>query len=241
MRTRSWVLGLALLFAAGCGGGGATGGSGGGGGGGGGGGTPLSSANLNSSDYGVVDFVYLSGQGRAETLSASIDRVLLVTPVDDATPFTTIQQVLSGTRTVQFNGYSAQAFPLPVPVVTDSRKFNEYHLELASLLLNSSVIAGSSSAAFYPDTAYAADIRVEAGRRTNVSIYLDDTMITRDASGNYVFNALGEFDAANPSIEGLFSDFVRFDVSHNASIPVMANSQNAKYVFFSGDRIALGG
>jgi hypothetical protein len=241
-----WAIALAagLIVAVGCSG---SGGSSGGSGSGTGGSTTDSSAFVTlPTTYGVLENVYLTGQGRASgDLTAIIRRVAQ----DDTTGGhveTTLQQAIQ----LQLNAYTQNTINLNVPTVT-SRVFDHYNLEIQQLRVDNGdgtfTDLGSGNQPIVTDT-FDAYYRVFPGRTTALSIRLDDSMF--DVSNGVAFDR-NQFITVNydsylgnpPRMNGYLADYVMFDLSNLSAADQPDNpdgSGKANALWVSGDNFAVG-
>ncbi|MBI1755537.1 MAG: hypothetical protein HYR64_00330 [Fimbriimonas ginsengisoli] len=223
-------------FAAGCGGGGGAAGPV----------IPPPGAQLSSAipdsgntSKGNVDVYYLTGQGRLPTgNTAVITHQFFVDPVTGEI----VDQASAHAVNLQLDAYTANDFPVLVPVTSDSRSFDKLPLEINSLLDTAGGVVAPP--VFFSDT-FPANVRVEPGRHTTVSAFLDDSMIDNSVSPpTFLTDQFVNVNLTFPGktrFDGWFSDFVRFDISALGTRPALAGSGNATAAFFSGDRIAIGG
>ncbi len=223
---------------AGCGGSG--GGSGGGGGipgGGGGSGESGISVNLPSGP-GLVNFMYLTGQGRATTpLSAVISSIELTDS------FGTETTQLEDPLNLPLNVFSSQLRSLNI-ATTNSRSFTHFLLNITRLESDGSTLPGATPVV---NQGFVANIHALPGRQVTVPVFLDDGMFSIDAAtGAPVFNR-NQFKLINYSdnnrIESFIGDYVRFNIGSPAFVgtkPTLnSNGKPAGYVYVSGDRVAV--
>lgn len=228
--------------------------SGGGGSNGGGGstGTPGESTAFVTIPNvpGLLQNVYLTGQGRAQgDLVAIMRRVA----VDDGSG--TVQTLLNPYRRLLLNGYTQQMIQLNVPS-TVSRVFDHYNLEIQELDMDNGdgtfSAVGTGTNQPFVDQRFDAYFRVFPGRQTSIAVRLDDSMFVppQPPNNNYTFDA-DQFQLSNYSVVGLdparmngfLCDYLMFDISNlsNSDQPPFPDATgNATALFVDGDNFAVG-
>jgi hypothetical protein len=221
---------------AGCGGNG-DGGSGGGPVGGGGGGESAVTVNLPAGP-GLVNFIYLTGQGRAaDPLTGIISQIQLT---DN---FGTVETQLEDPMSLPLNRFTSQLRALNVPA-SNSRLFKVFRLNVTRLENAAGTVPGPSPLV---DQGFPANIRVFPGRQTTVPVFLNDGMFRISSTTNEALFDREQFKRINYSeanrIEAFLGDYVRLNIASpsfvGAKPKILATGADAGYVYFSGDRVAL--
>jgi hypothetical protein len=196
---------------------------------------------------GVLQNVYLTGQGRAfGDLIAVMRRV----SIDDGGP--AIQTLLNPLRRLQLNGFTQQMILLNVPS-TVSRKFDHYNLEVQELDVDNGDGTFTSFTGLNQPLVqdqFEAYFRILPGRTSSITVRLDDSMFNLNGS-TYDFDR-NQFILANYSqfgldplrMNGFISDYLMFDLSNLANPgdapPFPDASGTASAVFINGDNFAVG-
>ncbi len=236
------MIAFAAIGFAGCGGSGGDGGNGGnaGGnaGGNGGGGETGIQVNLPAAP-GLVNFVYLTGQGRAEEILSAV-----ISQIELTDSFGTESTQLEDPLFLPLNEFSSQLRGLNIPT-TISRDFPVFRLNVTRLEKNQVPV---SSPTPLVNEGFSANIHAMPGRQTTVPIFLNDGMFKfKGSDGTPVFDR-EQFKAVNNSnagrIEAFLGDYVRFNIQSSAFVGdkpkvVSAGNKQAGYVYISGDRVAL--
>jgi hypothetical protein len=190
-----------------------------------------------------LQHVYLSGQGRAPG-----DETAVLRRVREEDSFGVVESQLSPEVRVLLNGYTANARIQDLPT-NNSRAFDSYNLIVDEISVatgsgGSNTIGNGNSPVI--DASFPADIRVYPGRQTSISVRLDDAMITNDGVhvtfDSNLFN-LANLDPVTGKMQGLFSDFVYFDISglsSSAQPDLPDGSGKATAIFVSGDNFGMG-
>lgn len=244
---KNWAFALAagLVLIVGCSG---SGGGNGGGGNGGNGGNGESTAQVNLPNVpGVLEHIFLTGQGRAQgDLSAVVNKVA----VEDQ--FGYFPKLVSPPLALQLNGYTHNIATQDV-LTTNSREFDVYDLNVLQLLQDN----GDGSSTTYGDGVnpiveeqFPAYFRMFPARTTQMSIRLDDSMFNPNnnpAFDKNQFEIINEFSfQGNPSrMNGFLADYVYFDLSalgasDQPDIPDPNIGGKATALWMSGDSFAIG-
>ncbi|MBX3118382.1 MAG: hypothetical protein KF784_04900 [Fimbriimonadaceae bacterium] len=251
MRKLAFLCVVASLAIAGCGGGG-----GGNGGGGGGGGLPPTMAVNTTllSVPGRADVTYNTGQGRAPGSITGVFRHLLVSDNTYNDIRDIVETQLNPALQIQLDGYSSQQIGLNVPmtgfsVLLNGRNFETFSLEIDRLRIENpnGTYREKTGPAGQPVVfeQYPMFLRAFPGRRTGITIQLDDAILNVDNFDNIVYDDQLFQDLNNDLNEGIilgsFSDYFGFDISNVTNKPEMSDTSAATRVYFSGDFIALSG
>jgi hypothetical protein len=207
--------------------------------------------NLSQATPPIVFIDYLTGQGRAagdvraDTPSCNLFEGINSTGSEVRIPLPQPVYVL-------LDGYTQnmQAMDIVGLASPNSAFFQTIELVVPSVdVEDSSGNFGSPftgpGGQFLVDFSMGSQIPAFPGRTTNVPIYLDDAEIWFDGTG-YSFNTTlfvqNNTSPGNPYIQGLFSDYVMFDISSVANPPHLADPATnllsatpAKRVYFSGE------
>jgi len=234
------MIAFAAIGFAGCGGSGGDGDGGGnvGGGGGNGGGETGIQVNLPAAP-GLVNFIYLTGQGRADDVLTSV-----ISQIELTDTFGTEGTQLEDPLFLPLNQFSSQLRGLNI-ATTNSRDFPVFRLNITRLERNQVPV---SSATPLVNEGFAANIHALPGRQTTVPVFLNDGMFKfKSSDGSPVFDR-EQFKAVNNSnagrIEAFLGDYVRFNIQSMSFIgekPKVTAAANkpAGYVYVSGDRVAV--
>lgn len=221
----------------GCGGNGDGGSGGGPGGGGGGGGESGLTVNLPTGP-GLVNFIYLTGQGRAvEPLTGVISQIQLT----DA--FGTVETQLEDPMALPLNSFTSQLRALNVQA-SNSRFFNVFRLNVTRLESGTGTVPGQNPVV---DQGFPANIRVFPGRQTTVPVFLNDGMFRISSTTNEALFDREQFKEINYSdanrIEAFLGDYIRINIASPAFVgtkpKILTTGADAGYVYISGDRVAL--
>ncbi len=242
-----WSLALAvgIVVIAGCSGGG-----------GGGGPTPPTPSNPNDSTAfitlpggdGILQSVYLTGQGRAEG-----DLLAVIRNDSQHDVFGTVASQLERDVRLDLTAYTSNQLYLTVPVSTFPdlvRTFTQYRLNIDHTGQEN---ADGTSNDFPPDSSgvlqdFDAFYRLFPGRMTSVTVRLNDSMFTLTNQSS-TFDST-EFQNQNYStshghtgMNGFLSDYLMFDLSgsanngHRPQLPDASGEAGQLYV--SGDNFAV--
>lgn len=248
-----WSVGVvgiaAVLF--GCtgntviGGGGPGGGSAGGSAGGGGVFPLVASVNLPDTP-GSLQYVFLSGAGRAGDTETAVLRNLLVQDQLSAESSGLIE------KTVTLTSYQSQILAANISLKgQQSRQFNNFILNATQYTSTDASGTQSFNSIINIPNSISSDIRVFTGRQTHVPLYLDpDTFNTVVTGGGGTAAEFDEtwFDTINRvagdsvAVRSYLSDYICFDI---AAIPgvnkpsLSGGFGTANRAFFSGDGFAI--
>ncbi len=226
------------------------------GGGGGGGGLTYPSFILGTG--GLMQTVFLSGEGRTlprvrgagNSQIAVIKNVRYQNSAFDFIP--TGASSLADEVRILLDGYTinAKAFGVQFGIGESSQSFSEYPLEIAQFLQRNddgttSPLTSPDSTAFAPPVPFDAEVSVFPGRISSLSVRLDDTMVGWDIpNGVPAFNPdifiAGNYNPIYNAMVSQFSDYISFDISGVDSAPTLSISGDpADRVYFSGDGYAM--
>lgn len=255
MRLIKWsVLVVSAIVLAGCAGGGgsAVGGTGGGTGGG-----DRGLPTVNLSEFGEIQVVYVTGQGRRDVGSQIVVLQNILFQNDDNDFVPSQEQGPFPDVRLQLDGFTlnARSFTKRFRPGESSKTWTQMPFEIAAM---EEVIAGgqtipltSQIPAYVEPQPFDAIVTAFPGRQTSVQINLDDAIVRFDNQEGVVFDRQlfeeKNYDVTLNSIRGFLSDYVGFDL-RNMSVNARPNLLNsfdqpvggkADYVLFSGDGIAL--
>lgn len=248
------VAGIAAVLI-GCGGSGGDGSTTTGGGTtGGGGGTGREYPTFNFRTRGaLMQTTFLSGQDRVLPRGIASSQIAVIRDIQyrnfDGSQIPDEDNNLGDEVRVQLDGYTinAKAFGVQMPIGQSSLQFTEFPLTVNRFLeLNSEgqpVEIGGSS--FTAPTPFDCDVRLFPGRISNLTVYLDDSMLswnsaTNEAAFNPDIFVAKNYNPIYSRMVSQFSDYVAFDISEVANKPQLSISgDDADRVYFSGDGYAM--
>jgi hypothetical protein len=210
----------------------------------------IGGADNTGTSYSYADFLYLTGQGRAQgDLTADIKRItvgdlygLVDGSVNLSLPLSSFTSQL-GTIDVPFKSTDGSGS-------AGSRLFENFQLSINDFLVEGADPTSHTTATAPTDSTYPARIRVFPGRHTSIPILLDDSMFTLSGDSSTVSLNASNFTNRNYDSTGritsFLSDYVQFDISQvTAPLPLLLADNyggpvKAGRLFVSGDNFAIG-
>lgn len=223
------------------------GGNGGGNGGTNGGGTGTVEASINTAMLdkpGLFQVTYNTGQGRGTS-----EAIARIDVYDIEDQFGRIQTILNPARFLGLDAYTSQSINVNISCNTgfstnlNTRPFDDFLLNITSVDFAGNVVVGQNGNPLI-NAVFPMRMEVTPGRITSMQVFLNDAMIFPDGSGGATFDQQ-EFIDTNFSPDenqmvAFLADYLAFDISGLANKPSMTTtSEDANYVFFSGDAIGL--
>jgi hypothetical protein len=193
--------------------------------------TSGSFAVIPSTDPGRLNINLLTGLGRAATVSVDINQV-------------SFARLAGGPLTNTFNpvrvgldGYTHNLISTSTGLSPASQDFAQMSFRISKLIL-----PGGQEINGAVTTSAALKARTGPGRIVSLRLLLDDSMVFEDNGAIDVDELM--FAAANQDPFGgvlpcFYSDLVRIDISGVAQRPTLSVGGPAKYLYLSGDLLAL--
>lgn len=220
-------------------------------------GDSIATANIPNTP-GQIGVQILSGQGRAQGNIGDLEGAVSTPKVLDSSgkaELPNLGQTINIDLTGGNNGGTQNLQYLNIADIPNgnSHQFNTYELIVDSLgtIADSAgnigwqagIAAGSSSYAL--DAQFNAQIGAFPGRQTTVQLFLNDGQISVNGNAGAIDRnqfLLANTTTDNPNVQGFFSDFVQFDLSHVTNLPTLSDGTTVgSKAYFNGDKIGLSG